>query len=143
MAIAAVYISATQFSVVGEHTSDFQPGQKVQLINIGGSSWVATVSGVTFSAQSNASTVTVAPAVVAPTLSQIKLGLTYALATGLHFHHDDNDGGSIPSSDLSEAQVTALQRYRSPLLQTAIGSCRRIRAVLLGKRKASPVPRIR
>ena len=114
MAIAAVYVNSTQFSVVGNHTADVQTGQKVQLLNTGAASSVTTAVGSTFSAQSNSTTVTVAAPVVLSGLYQIKLGLTYAAALGIHAHIDDNSGGLIPASALSESQVTALETVPLP-----------------------------
>ena len=116
MAIAAVHINSTQFSVVGEHTADIQTGQKVQLLNTGAASTVTTVVGSTFSAQSNSTLVTVAAPVVLSGLYRIKLGLTYAAALGIHAHIDDNSGGLIPASALSESQVTALETVPLPAI---------------------------
>lgn len=105
MAVLATYVNATQFTIEGEYDHEFPIGRRLLLFQGVAGSVKTTVADATYDAGSDLTSVTTKHAVVLSTLVSVKRGPSDPTSVGGHGHTSDDDGGFMPSSQLSSYDV--------------------------------------
>lgn len=111
MAIAATYVSATQFTVSGDRSSYLRKGLRLQLLQGADGIAEATVSGSTYDGETSLTTCSLLHSVLTSNLATIKMGATYAdpdsSSSNLagHRHTSDLDGGLVPAAAMTAEEV--------------------------------------
>jgi hypothetical protein len=119
ISIGALHVSSTSFVVQDNHVSAFAKGQRI--LCIAGSSVIeVSVVSAEYDAGRLLTTVVVEDGVIPVSLVQVQLGLTYADPDnqsgniGKHRHTAPWDGGEIPFTDVSQAEVDNLRTIDIP-----------------------------
>lgn len=106
--IAATYISASSFSVIGDKTSSFNPGRRVKTnCGVDGSIYVTVQSS---SMGVSDTTILIREATLTSNLTECLYATTDAGIDGslpAHTHADDSQGGEVPITEMTGASMSA------------------------------------